>query len=171
MRQRLGVAQALVSSPKLLLLDEPTSALDPGGRRELLEFIGALRGKTTVFFSTHILSDVERVCDSVAILDQGRVLAQSTMDDLRTRHGNRRLSLEVSAGANALARTIAERPWAISVHPGPRGEIDVLVSDVETAQHEIPLLISNQGTGLIRLENAEVGLEEVFLELVGNGER
>ncbi|MCP2046623.1 ABC transporter ATP-binding protein [Paenarthrobacter histidinolovorans] len=167
MRQRLGVAQALINSPRLLLLDEPTSALDPEGRRELLEFIGALRGKTTVFFSTHILSDVERICDSVAILDKGRVLAQSTMEELRSRRGQRRILIDVSHGAEALARVFGEQDWAVSVQPGPRGEIEVRVSDEETAQREIPRLVSRQGTGLIRMENAESGLEEVFLELVG----
>ncbi|SCZ56939.1 ABC-2 type transport system ATP-binding protein [Arthrobacter sp. UNCCL28] len=171
MRQRLGVAQALINSPRLLLLDEPTSALDPEGRRELLDFIGALRGKTTVFFSTHILSDVERICDSVAILDKGRVLAQSTMEELRSRRGQRRILIVVSQGAEALAGVFGQQDWAVSVQPGPRGEIEVRVSDEETAQREIPRLISRQGTGLIRMENAESGLEEAFLELVGKGKQ
>ena len=83
MKQRLGVAQALINAPRLLLLDEPTSALDPIGRREILEMIAALAGRTTVFFSTHILADVERVCDTVAILDKGRVVAQAGIDELR----------------------------------------------------------------------------------------
>ena len=79
MRQRLGVAQALVNAPKLLMLDEPTSALDPIGRKEVLEMIASLAGRTTVLFSTHILADVERVCDTVAILDRGRVVVQAPM--------------------------------------------------------------------------------------------
>ncbi|MCL2422581.1 MAG: ABC transporter ATP-binding protein, partial [Micrococcales bacterium] len=73
MRQRLGVAQALVNAPDVLLLDEPTSALDPLGRRTVLDLVARLRGRTTVFFSTHILGDAERVCDTVAIVDAGRV--------------------------------------------------------------------------------------------------
>lgn len=71
----LGLAQALINSPRLLILDEPTSALDPMGRRAVLELITELQGKTTVFFSTHLLPDVERVCDDVAILSGGRVAA------------------------------------------------------------------------------------------------
>ena len=80
MKQRLGVAQALVNAPRLLMLDEPTSALDPLGRKEVLDMVAALGGRTTVFFSTHILADVERVCDQVAILDRGKVVAQAPID-------------------------------------------------------------------------------------------
>src|SRR5450759_1277482 len=87
MKQRLGVAQALVNAPRLLLLDEPTSALDPMGRKDVLDMLTSLRGRTTVFFSTHILADVERVCDTVAILDRGRVVAQAPIDELKARYG------------------------------------------------------------------------------------
>src|SRR5450756_2121073 len=79
MKQRLGVAQALINAPRVLLLDEPTSALDPIGRKEVLDTVASLRGGLTVFFSTHILADVERVADAVAILDQGRMLAQESL--------------------------------------------------------------------------------------------
>ena len=74
MKQRLGVAQALIDSPRLLLLDKPTGALDPIGRRDVLEMVAWLAGRTTVFFSTHILADVERICDTVAVIGrrQGR---------------------------------------------------------------------------------------------------
>ena len=96
MKQRLGVAQALINAPRLLLLDEPTSALDPIGRREVLEMIAALAGRTTVFFSTHILADVERVCDTVAVLAGGRVVEQAGIDELKARHGGaHRVVIEV----------------------------------------------------------------------------
>ena len=80
MRQRLGIAQALVTSPSVLLLDEPVSSLDPIGRREVLELMAQLRGETTVFYSTHILEDVQRVSDHVAILDGGPVRAAPTTE-------------------------------------------------------------------------------------------
>jgi len=83
MKQRLGVTQALINAPRLLLLDAPTSALDPMGRKDVLDMLTSLRGRTTVFFPTHILADVERVCDTVAILD--RMVAQAPIDELKAR--------------------------------------------------------------------------------------
>jgi ABC-2 type transport system ATP-binding protein len=170
MKQRLGIAQALVNAPRLLLLDEPTSALDPIGRKEVLEMILSLRGRTTVFFSTHILGDVERVCDTVAILDRGRVAAHAPIDELKARYGTQRVVLEVTSQSDALAATIAKSSWAKSVTRGLQGEIEVTVDDIEEARREIPALVARQHSGLIRMEAGEMGLEEVFVELVG-GER
>ena len=96
MKQRLGVAQALVNAPRLLPLDEPTSALDPIGRREVLAIVAALRGRTTVCFSTHILAGVERVRDSVAVIDHGRVAAHAPIDELRLRRGGLSRAVEVA---------------------------------------------------------------------------
>ncbi len=127
MKQRLGVAQALINAPRLLLLDEPTSALDPIGRKEVLDMIAALAGRTTVFFSTHILADVERVCDTIAVLDRGRVVEQASIDDLKHRHGRgQRLLVEVDDPAR-LAQAVASLPWVGLVerrrgHAAPDGE-------------------------------------------------
>jgi len=82
MRQRLGLAQAMFNHPEVLILDEPVSALDPLGRKEVLEMIASLHGTCTVFMSTHILADVERICDSVGIIDQGRLLLEATRAEL-----------------------------------------------------------------------------------------
>ena len=171
MKQRLGVAQALVNAPRLLLLDEPTSALDPMGRKELLEMIASLRGRTTVFFSTHILGDVERVCDSVAILDRGRVVVQAPIGELTTTYGAQKVVLEVTDDADPLAAEIGQQPWATAVARGTNGSIEVTVTDVGLAQHEIPALVAARGIGLARLEAGEMGLEEVFVELVGGDRR
>jgi len=87
MKQRLGLATALIAEPQLLLLDEPCSALDPIGRREVLDAILQLKSKATVLFSTHILSDVEAVCDSVTVVDNGRSLYGGTVDDISSSAG------------------------------------------------------------------------------------
>ena len=86
MKQRLGVAQALLNEPKLLICDEPTSALDPIGRKEILEVLQKVREKTTVIFSTHILSDVERICDNAAVLHHGKIVLSGNLQELRARH-------------------------------------------------------------------------------------
>lgn len=170
MKQRLGIAQALINAPRLLLLDEPTSALDPMGRKDVLDMVASLRGRTTVFFSTHILSDVERVCDTVAILDRGRLVARAPIDELKARYGKEKVIVEVTEGADALAREFGKRPWAASVAREAAGSIEITVTDLGAAQHDIPAMVAARHSGLSRLEAGEISLEEVFVELVG-GER
>lgn len=168
MRQRLGLAQALINAPKVLLLDEPTSALDPIGRRDVLDIIAALAGRTTVFFSTHILADVERVCDRVAIIDQGRVVIESDIARLRARTGSQRIIAEVGSPAEAagLADVAAAEPWfdSVEVH----GTIvDLTVTDLNAAQYALPRLMAPLEIGIRRIETPEPTLEEVFVDLVG----
>jgi ABC-2 type transport system ATP-binding protein len=167
MRQRLGVAQALVNAPRLLLLDEPTSALDPLGRKEVLDMIESLAGRTTVFFSTHILADVERVCDRVAILDSGRVVAESRIDELKARYSAHRFDVELDADASALAADIELAAWASKVERRGERAVSVSVTDSEAARREIPVLVARHGVGLERFESGEVSLEDVFVQLVG----
>ncbi len=166
MKQRLGVAQALINAPRLLLLDEPTSALDPIGRKEVLDMIAALAGRTTVFFSTHILADVERVCDTIAVLDHGRVVEQASIDDLKHRHGRgQRLLVEVDDPAR-LAQAVAALPWVTLVERSG-ATLRLTVSDLPTAERALPAVMAGAGLALRRLEADEVSLEEVFVELVG----
>ncbi|HAS74257.1 MAG TPA: ABC transporter ATP-binding protein [Clostridiales bacterium UBA8960] len=94
MKQRLGIAQALLNEPKLLICDEPTSALDPIGRKEILDILEKVKGKTTVIFSTHILSDVERICDEIAVLHDGKVALTGTIAELKSRHSQEGLQID-----------------------------------------------------------------------------
>jgi ABC-2 type transport system ATP-binding protein len=166
MKQRLGVAQALVNAPHLLLLDEPTSALDPIGRREVLDMIAALRGRTTVFFSTHILADVERVCDTVAIIDNGRVVAHAPIDELRRRRGGlNRLSVEVDE-PQRLTAALAGAAWLRAIETAEDGGLRLATDDLEAAQREVPALVARLGLALRRLESDELSLEDVFVDLV-----
>jgi len=168
MKQRLGIAQALINAPSLLMLDEPTSALDPIGRREVLEMVASLRGRTTVFFSTHILADVERVCDAVAILERGRVVASAGVAELTARATANRLIVEVedSVAATAVAGALAGRTWLKSIETDGRA-LHLAVSDLATAERDIPAAIAAAGVGLRRFEIGETSLEDVFVELVG----
>ncbi len=168
MKQRLGIAQALINAPSLLMLDEPTSALDPIGRREVLEMVASLRGRTTVFFSTHILADVERVCDDVAILERGRVVASAGIDELTARAVANRLvvELEDDDAAAAVARAMSGRAWLKSLETTDR-TLRMTVSDLPAAQRDIPAAIATAGVPLRRFEIEEASLEDVFVELVG----
>ncbi|MFV0559514.1 MAG: ATP-binding cassette domain-containing protein [Enterococcus sp.] len=94
MKQRLGLAQALLNDPDILLCDEPTSALDPVGRKDILEILASLRGETTVIFSSHILSDIEQICDSVAILHNGKIQLQGAINKLKESHSSYKYILQ-----------------------------------------------------------------------------
>ena len=172
MKQRLGIAQALINAPQLLMLDEPTSALDPIGRRDVLEMVASLRGRTTVFFSTHILADVERVSDAVAILERGRIVASAGIAELTERATANRLIVELEdvAAAAAIAAGLAGRAWLKSIEIAER-TVRVSVGDLEAAQREIPAAIAAAGVALRRFEIAEASLEDVFVHLVGGPAR
>ena len=96
MKQRLGIAQALLNDPMVLICDEPTSALDPSGRNEFLELLVQLKGQMTILFSTHILSDVERICDYVGILNQGKVAVSGSISDLKEKYAKNQIKVELS---------------------------------------------------------------------------
>lgn len=150
------------------MLDEPTSALDPIGRREVLEMVASLRGRTTVFFSTHILADVERVCDDVAILERGRVVASAGIDELTARATANRLVVELEGDGTAamVARSLEGRAWLKSAEATDR-TLRLTVSDLPAAQREIPAAITSAGVLLRRFEIEEASLEDVFVQLVG----
>ncbi len=93
MKQRLGLAQALLNSPRILICDEPTSALDPLGRKEMLDLLSSLKSNTTILFSTHILADIERICDDIAIIDNGNLLFNGTMESLNNSYNSNTLSV------------------------------------------------------------------------------
>lgn len=169
MRQRLGLAQAIVHSPRVLLLDEPTSALDPGGRRDVLELIDRLRGEHTVLLSTHILADVERICDRVIVIDRGRLVTESTIDDLLNTVAPPLAEIDISGADTELAETIKDRPWAERVDVEQMRNslrIRVLPNDGAAARAEMPRLVGTMGVALLRFEWISPNLEETFLGLV-----
>jgi ABC-2 type transport system ATP-binding protein len=172
MDQRLGIAQALVNRPPVLLLDEPVSGLDPAGRRELLQLIDHLRGQCTVFMSTHILADVERVCDTVAIIHRGRLVAEAPQQELLSRYAIPAFEIEVQNGLAdqlvAWANSLITRAWVVSVSLD-RAVARVTVSDVETARRELMASAVAEGLPLNRFEMVRPSLEDVFLRLVEGG--
>jgi ABC-2 type transport system ATP-binding protein len=169
MRQRLGVAAALIHHPEVLFLDEPASALDPAGRKEVLDLIGNLRGQCTVLMSTHILADVERVCDVVGIIAKGRMLVQSPREALLERYAIPAFEVEGDdhAGLSLWVESLRRLPWVTSVVPR-NDAFRITVRDVQSAKHDLLALAVNSGISLNRYEEVRPSLEDVFLQLVGS---
>jgi ABC-2 type transport system ATP-binding protein len=170
MRQRLGIAQALLHRPEILILDEPVSSLDPEGRRDLLELIAGLRGEATVVFSTHLLADVERICDRVAILDRGRLVTEGPLEELLAAHARPIYRLGPAPGQGASVASLVDRlraaSWTTDVAAGD-DLVRVTVSDPVAAAAGILPLVVAAGVVLDSFERARPTLEDVFLELVG----
>ena len=168
MRQRLGLAQALINRPEVLFLDEPASALDPAGRHEILDTIAGMRGAATVFMSSHILGDVERVCDTVAILDKGRLIVAAPLAQLQERYAQPVYELELQSGQEAqteqLAAAMRAASWAGNVAV-EHGVIRVTARDADAASREILSLVLAQGVALQRFERSRPTLEDIFLRL------
>ena len=159
MKQRLGIAQALLNRPKLLICDEPTSALDPVGRKEILEILLLVREQTTVLFSTHILSDVERVCTDVALLDNGVVEVQGSMSEIKTRFRTDGYMLET---ANEDARDAIRR--AFPTVKAAEGNV-LTLTEQDTPVFDVLRFVADQHIPLLRWERSEPTLESLFMEV------
>lgn len=168
MVQRLGIAQALLHEPPVLFLDEPTSALDPAGRYEVLELISTLRGRVTVFLSSHILGDVERVCDTIGIVHQGELLLVKERESLLAQYATNVISLELDraylAQATDLIPQLQEQPWALGVTQEDN-RLHVTVSNIAAAKTALLPLLAKHEVALNRYEWIRPSLEDVFLQL------
>jgi ABC-2 type transport system ATP-binding protein len=169
MRQRLGIAQALINSPKVLFMDEPTSALDPIGRREMLTLVQRLGETATIFMSTHILTDVERVCKRVGIIDKGRLVTVSTVEALQKKYAHSSFEIEFIEDSSLFAQTLGKLPWLTDVRltaDNGTQRISVRAIEIEHARRELPHMIANSGLTLSRYELVLPNLEDVFVEIV-----
>ncbi|MEN4013732.1 MAG: ABC transporter ATP-binding protein [Chloroflexota bacterium] len=169
MRQRLGIAQALVNRPQVLFLDEPASALDPAGRRDVLELIAGLRGQCSVFMSTHILADVERVCDTVGIIHKGRMLRVARQEELLDAYAAPVFRVEVSTNGgselNDWANQIAAEEYVEQVR-AEENAVRIRVRELDCARRQLLAALAGSGLPVERFELVKPSLEEVFLELV-----
>lgn len=166
MKQRLGIAQALVNNPRVVFFDEPTSALDPIGRKEVIDIMAKLSGSVTVFFSSHILADIERICDRVMILNNGRVLAEDTIANLRDRYKTRCIEVETDK-PEELSLALNRERWLDKIAGSGNGGIKVYVNDMAGAQASIPGIIYDKGLLLKKFAILEPTLEDIFLKVVG----
>jgi ABC-2 type transport system ATP-binding protein len=165
MLQRLGIAATIVSSPDLLVLDEPASALDPLGRYEVLELIGRLARRSTILFSSHILGDVQRVCDTVGVLREGRLLYQGPLEALLSERVQPAYLVRVRPPLEPVADALRGAPWAASVSDAGFGQLRVEVTSVADAERGIASTLAGTGARLISIEPVTADLESVFLEL------
>lgn len=167
MKQRLGIAQALLTRPKLLICDEPTSALDPAGRKEVLDILRKISNTTTVLFSTHILSDVERICDRVALLHGGKIAVGGTLAEIKALHGHDSLLLEFMSESDlqSFKGQEAVRPFLKSAEENGR-ELVLHSREVKRAQHTAFDVMSETGLCPVKIEIMEPSLESLFLEVI-----
>ena len=165
MLQRLGLATAVVASPKLIMLDEPASALDPQGRREVLDLVAALRGDATVVFSSHILSDVQEVCDRVAVLDHGKVLFQGPLHELLVGKAIPRITVRLAAPSQDAIALLRQQPWVHEVHEPQPGVLQVDTRSTQEAQAELVPTLAQAQCLVVSITPQEVTLEDAFLEL------
>ena len=164
MLQRLGIAATLVARPRLLLLDEPASALDPQGRREVLDLISRLRGSATILFSSHILADVQEVCDAVGILAGGHLLFQGPIADLLVGSAVPRYSIRLRGTITPAITSLRKEPWVTQVSEYD-GEILVEVRTIEEAETHLVPALARANVSVISIKPEEVSLERAFLEL------
>ena len=165
MRQRLGIAQALINQPEVLILDEPISALDPIGRKEILELLAGLKGQSTVFFSSHILADVDRICDEIAVLHRGVLLAKAPTQALKEQYAQPIITIELETDANVLVSLLGQESYVQAVEV-KGAEARVLVTDLALAKRCLPECLVNAHLPLLRYEVALPTLEEVFVRLI-----
>lgn len=165
MLQRLGVAATVVGSPRLLLLDEPASALDPLGRREVLDLVARLRGSATVLFSSHILADVQEVCDTVGILDRGRLLFQGPLDRLLVGSAVPAYLVRCRPPVRPVAELLKGEEWVTDIAETVADELRISVRSVEDAERRLPGALAGAGARVVSIQPEAVSLEQAFLEL------
>jgi len=176
MRQRLGIAQALVGRPAVILLDEPVSALDPSGRKDVLDLMRELRGETTVFYSTHILDDVQRVSDQVAILDRGRLVKAAPTHELLGSFTRNTLRVVLGGTAATTEEGLGQIAGIVSVaitsREGTTTTYDVTTKPDASAdvQRSITRFAVDAGLTLISNSEETLDLETVFLRLTEHKE-
>jgi ABC-2 type transport system ATP-binding protein len=169
-RQRLGIAQAYVHRPDLLMLDEPAAALDPIGRRDVLEIMRRLRGDTTIFYSTHILDDVERISDAVGVLHQGRRVAQAPIEQLLAGTDAASFVIEIRGEAEGAAARLERLSFVVETQVTPledRTRLRVSVDDVDAAERRLLReLLASDDVRVTSYAAHRLDLEQVFVDLV-----
>lgn len=171
MLQRLGIAQALMGNPKVLFLDEPTSALDPIGRKEVLDFIAQIKQKCTVFMSTHILSDVERVCDTVAIINKGEIILQENINSLKSRFAEKIIEIEtINSAELKRLMDILVMDKSLQIVKSESNKVIIHPENLDKEKQKLLGLIRDQNINIVKFQLQNPSLEDVFVKLVGGAQ-
>jgi ABC-2 type transport system ATP-binding protein len=170
-RQRLGIAQAQVNYPDLLILDEPAASLDPLGRRDVLEVMERLRKHTTIFYSTHILDDVQHVSDTVAILNRGELVAYGPIQELLAGTSGIVFSLTLEGEVDAAYQCVRSQAWVTDIAASPQssGSVSwlVTVNDEQQAKNQLlRLVLEEPGVTVTQFGRKQYELEEVFMNII-----
>jgi len=168
MKQRLGIAQALINNPSIIFLDEPVSALDPQGRKEVMDIIYSLKGKVTVFFSTHILSDVERICDRVIIINEGVTVLEDTIDNIKAMSETYKLEIEADEAALNLIESLLLEDSNITETHKNHQFITLTVKDLDDARKHIYEILHTNGIMVKKVIVKETTLEDIYMKVVNH---
>lgn len=167
MKQRLGIAQALIHSPKLIILDEPVSALDPIGRREVLNLMRELKKDATILFSTHILNDAEEVSDEIILLNKGKIIEKGNLSELNAADDTVTIHLAFSEEPKFVIERLKEIDSVLSV-TNEKGEYQITAQQLNTARTQILQLVQKEKWPLSKFEIAKTSLEDFFIKAVKN---
>jgi ABC-2 type transport system ATP-binding protein len=173
-RQRLGIAQSMIHYPDLLILDEPAASLDPLGRHAVLELMSRLREYTTIFYSTHILDDVQRVSDTVAILNRGKLIAQGPIEELLAGSEGIIFKIVLKGDAKNIYQTVSKEPYVTNIKTETKKDAMVWyisVSDENEAEEKLlRTVLSESSIRVLEFTKKQYELEEIFLNLIGEDE-
>lgn len=161
MKQRLGIAQALIHQPKIILLDEPVSALDPFGRREVLELMKKLKNETTILFSTHILNDAEEICDHVVFMNDGKVIENGSLLEVKQRNAEYMIYLTFSEQASSFAKHFSQYEKEMK-----ENILSVHAADLEAVRNDVLRIVLAENLPLVKLELSDASLEDIFMKVV-----
>lgn len=165
MKQRLGLAQALIHRPKLLILDEPVSALDPHGRREVLEMMREIKEETTILFSTHVLHDAEEISDDILIMHEGEIAISGSLESVMEAYQQPTLEIEFESLANDWLKSIASYSFVSEVNiQGNKASIKL--SDMENGKQALLKDIVDKNLQIRKFEMSQTTLEDLFMKVV-----
>ncbi|WP_174733030.1 ABC transporter ATP-binding protein [Mesobacillus harenae] len=165
MKQRLGIAQAIIHRPKMIMLDEPVSALDPFGRREVLQLLDNLKQETTVLFSTHILNDAEEICDEILFLHDGEIVESGTMEQLNSRHTQSKMEVVFKEPAKKFLSEFAQMP-AIETFSFEGNKASFVVKDLDIVKKTLLKEAVQKDWPLVKFEISRTTLEDIFMKVV-----